>query len=487
MIRVMMTLLLITGRLMAQQADPDPRLLGLALMRARGELELADSTYARTRHLFERRMVSASELEERSAERERAAIEVLERWSALTAAMPRLRVVRAIKARAADGALVARLQIAALGEEALGVHLPEPLPHDLLARLRTMTPVDAFVSVKDEPGLGGTSIGVPYEQRVAAGVATVVRQFEFRLLRDVDAVVVSLASGGRVDERKVWLEADVTGVVAVQPVPFSQEADLGAEAVYDLTIERTGGDDAPLRLLVSNLPPAVAYGFTDAESGARIGQLRFGAGEHARRVRLTVSLPPGDGGALAVDSAYRFLMIAAPRRDGGRGAEAHRSATEWREDGAGVAELEVVPRGVGRAELRVFNLFHEATAEEGVELEAIVRNAGSRVLDRVRVLSELPPGWSASSEPEEVRDLEPNGERAVRVALTPVPGAELGDYEARLQIDGTSGRTRLTGDPTVIRVRLRARSGAVATVLLLGAVLAGAAGAVMLTRRLASR
>jgi hypothetical protein len=487
MIRVLMTLLLVAGRLVAQQADPDPRLLGLAVMRARGELELADSIYARTLHLFDRRMVSAAELEARSAERERAAIEVLERWSALTAAMPRLRVVRAIKARTADGGIVARLQIAALGEEALGVRLPEPLPDDLLARLRTTTPIDAFVSVKDEPGLGGTSIGVPYEQRVAAGAATVLRQLEFRLLRDVDAVVVSLASGGRVDERKVWLEADVTGVIAVQAMPFSQEADLGAEAVYDLTIERTGGDDVPLRLMVFDLPPAVAYGFADAESGARIRQLRFGAGEHERRVRLTLSLPQRDGGALVVDSAYRFLMLAAPERDDGRGAGAQRSAADWREDGAAVAELEVVPRGVGRAELRVFNLFHEVTEGEGVEVEAIVRNAGSRVLDRVRVLSELPPGWSVSSDPAEVRGLEPDAELAVRVALTPVPGAELGDYEARLQIDGAAGRTRLTGDPTVIRVRLRARSGAVATILLLGAVVAGAAGAVMLTRRLASR
>jgi len=56
-----------------------------------------------------------------------------------------------------------------------------------------------------------------------------------------------------------------------------------------------------------------------------------------------------------------------------------------------------------------------------------------------------------------------------------------------LHIQGTSGRTRLTTDATVIRVRVQARSGSLAIGALLGALLLAATAAVILTRRLARR
>jgi uncharacterized membrane protein len=86
-----------------------------------------------------------------------------------------------------------------------------------------------------------------------------------------------------------------------------------------------------------------------------------------------------------------------------------------------------------------------------------------------------------------VRELAPGTEVPVRLTMTAAAGADLGDYEARLRIQGTSGRTRLTTDATVIRVRVQARSGSLAIGALLGALLLAATAAVILTRRLARR
>ena len=478
----------------AQQPEHDPRALSLALLRARTELTLADSAFARTHQLFDRRLVSQAELEASGVARERAAIAVMAQWVALTAASPRLRVIRAHKARGRDGGIVVRLRVAAPAIEWESIPGAPALPDDVLARLRASTATETFLSVKDEPGASGTAIGVPYEQRLASGGGSSARDFEFQLLRDVEAVVVSLSSGGRLDERKVWLEANAGGEVVVQSLPFSQEADLGAEAVYDLTIERFGGGDAPLRLAVDGLPSAMAHSFTDAETGARIGQLRFAAGTHQRRVRLALSLPPADAGIIAVDSAYRFLVLAAPaagtgeRPDDASGASAAgKDATSWRHAGAGAAELELVTRGVGRVELRAFNLFLEAEESVPAEVPVTVRNTGSRVLDQVRVHTELPPGWSFAAEPTDLRGIAPGDEHVVRLTIHPAPGSELGDYEARLRVDGTSGTSRLTVDPTVIRVRLRARKSGSLHAMLVAAFLATAAGAIVVSRRLGRR
>jgi hypothetical protein len=482
--------LLLATTVSAQESqESDVRLLELALLRARTELEAADSSYERTRLLSARNLASAAELEARATDRERAVLSVLERWTVLSNRASRLRVLSARKARDVEGAVVVRLRLAVAA-----ILPPETsmlaLPEDVRLRLRPAGVAEALVSIKDEPGASGTAIGVPYEQPLPLRRESAA--LEFRLLRDVEAIVVSLESGSRREERKVWLEVDETGAVAVRSVPFAQEADLGGEAVYDLTLERFGSSDVPLRLEIHGLPSEIAHGFTDGESGARIGQLRFQSGEHQRRVRLALQLPGGDAGAIALDSAYRFLVVASPASNGATHGErsAHTAvmrAESWRRAGAGVAELELVARGVGRAEVRAFNLFHELDEGRPLEIDVPIRNGGSRTLDRARVEADLPAGWSAIAEPAELLDIPPGGELPARLTITPPSSAELGDYEVRLRVDGSAGRRRLTSEPTVLRLRLRARRSGATAAMMLGALLAVGAAAVITTRRIAMR
>jgi hypothetical protein len=485
MIRVALLLLLAANipALAQQHAEPDPRLLSLALLRARAELTQADSAYVRTLHLRDRDLISAAELEARLADRERAALGVMERWVALTAAEPRLRVIHAFKRRAASGEMMARIRVM--------IDPPSPpvdvAPADLRDLIESVAPSSGpvFVSLKDEVGSGGTAIGVPYQYRWRAA-HDAIRDIEFRLLRDVDAVVVSLASAGRREEHKVWLEADVSGTITVQPHPFSQEADVGAEASYELGLERFGGDDRPVRLTIEGLPASIPHAFFDPESGARIAQLRFDVGQRQRKLRLTLSMPAPDAAALVIDSAYRFMVIASSD-DERLASVAGGVPDEIRSYGAGVAELEVVPRGVGRAELRASNLFHELHEGEIVELAITVRNIGTRALDQVRLTVEGPSGWNVESVPAELRAVAPNTEQAVRLTLIPGAGAELGDFEARLRLDGSSGSARIVVQPTIVRLRLRARTGGMATAALLGGLLLLAAGGVGMARRIGNR
>jgi hypothetical protein len=468
----------------AQLPGDDRRSFVFALMQARSQLELADSNYARTRHLYERRLVSTTELEASRAERERAMLDLLERWAESTASAPRLRVLRALKTRSAQGAPVVRLQVSVGSVEALGSFL-DSLPPEVRRRLDSARPAAAYLSVKDEPGAGGTAIGLPYERRIPFDSG--VRETEFKLLRDVDALVVALSSGGFTDERKVLLEADVSGAITVQSLPFSQEVDLGAEAQYEVTVERMSADPEPLRLSVHGLPPSITYHFTEMETGARVGQLRFSPDESRRSLRLTLSVPAVEAGGPSPDSAYRFLVLAASRDlevDESSGAS---DGARWREMGAGVAELEVVPRGVGRAELRVLNLFHEVVEGRSLAVDVIVRNAGSRALDQVRIATDLPPGWLADANPREILELPPGEEQRVTMTVTPAKTAELGDYEARLRLEGSSGRTKIAVEPTVLRVRVRGQSGGFTTVLLLVALVAVGVATLIFVRRISAR
>lgn len=478
---VLVALTAAAAPLCAQPALTDPRVASIGLLRARSELIQAESAYARIRHLHERHLVSSVELEASAAERERATLGLIEQWLAASSATPGVRVVRAFKGRDVHGRIVARVRLWMAGateRTAIGLSLPD----EIRARVRESLAGDLFVSVKDESGADGTAIGVPYEHRIAGAEHATEAVVVFRLLRDVDAVVVAVTSNGRAEERKVWLETDVGGAIAIHPVPFAQEADLGTDAIYELTLERFGGNDVPIRLALNGLPPAMAHAFTDAETGARIGQLRFAAGEHARRLRLTLSLPDASAGAFTVDSAYRFTVIASAGGDPPAMTIAGVAA-----GARGVAELELVPRGVGRAELRIFNLFHEVDEGTSLTLPVAVRNSGTRAIDHLRVQADVPAGWTVVSAPAELRDIAPGSEEPLRLTIAPAGGVGIGDYELRLSLDGAAGRTRLSTAPAVVRTRIRARRGWIATATIVAALLFAAGGGVVLTRRLGHR
>ena len=105
----------------------------------------------------------AAELEARATERERAALAVLERWSAFSSSAPKLRVLSARKARDRDGGPIVRVRIAS-EETWLQPAGIQDLPRELRDRLGAADAMHAYLSIKDEPGISGTAIGVPYER-----------------------------------------------------------------------------------------------------------------------------------------------------------------------------------------------------------------------------------------------------------------------------------------------------------------------------------
>jgi uncharacterized membrane protein len=135
----------------------------------------------------------------------------------------------------------------------------------------------------------------------------------------------------------------------------------------------------------------------------------------------------------------------------------------------------------------VLNLFHEVVEGRSLAVDVIVRNAGSRALDQVRIATDLPPGWLADANPREILELPPGEEQRVTMTVTPAKTAELGDYEARLRLEGSSGRTKIAVEPTVLRVRVRGQSGGFTTVLLLVALVAVGVATLIFVRRISAR
>jgi len=159
-------------------------------------------------------------------------------------------------------------------------------------------------------------IGSPYKIRIPSIELGQTAVADFKLLKDVESVKVSLMYNGGSESMNVYLEKDASAnIVDIISTHFSQEADLGSSATFDLTLERFSTSDNIYQLLVLNLPRQVSTDFLDLETNARLSQLRFNQGVNIRKLSLKTYLPDRDDDDIVIDQPIEFYAVVLTVRN----------------------------------------------------------------------------------------------------------------------------------------------------------------------------
>jgi uncharacterized membrane protein len=271
---------------------------------------------------------------------------------------------------------------------------------------------------------------------------------------------------------------------------FSQEAELGATASFDLTLEPFSQSADTYALEVAGLPAQIGRTFRDPTSSARLSQLRFTESTATRRAALEVSLPDRPTDEVKMDTPIPFFVVVAPRAVAER--ESFSAPRTWREEelaslGVGFVRLELVPRGRGRLLVRAPLLFHSVDPGEAVTARLEVVNEGTRRLDSVEVKLDAPPGWERVAEPALLPALGVGEERPVEIRVRPAPGTASGRYEVRVRTSALSDNQPVTGEDKTLTVEIRPEGNTLATVLLLILLVGVVGGIVVLGIRLSRR
>jgi hypothetical protein len=442
----------------------DDQFRSLGLIRAEAEYMRASAAVERNRQLRSRGFLSAQQLEDAEAQFGRARVDYMQQALTVISQGSHITIVRAVKHRGQDERNYLSLTLAESGGNLDARHARAILGDSSLAALQAADVGGVYVSIKSEAGATGATIAWPYEMHLNAAGTLTERTARFRLLRDVDEVVVSVAHGDKVDERKVLLEQDASAnLVAIETAEFSQEADLGTQVTFPLRLTRFAHDEKVYHLQVDGLPGDVTYEFRDPDTRARLNQLRFAAGSSRKSLHLVLSLPLRASASLAVDAPIALYVAAF------EASSADRPVTERPANGAnrvgadgptrvlaGRSRLELIPRGIARGELAMINLYHEIASGDSVSFDAVVRNTGSRVLRAVRLVVEAPSGWTARVEPSQWKEMAVGVEAKVGVTLTPPALSTSGDYEARLRLESTASDKRMESEDKIVRVHVNA-------------------------------
>lgn len=440
------------------QGDTEAALL-LDLKKTRADYEVSYQKFRNDTKLFEEKAISANdfnrsknELLSKEVDYQKLILKLISQQSYIT-------VERAVKYQDSRGnrkvkitlksALEGNEEYLSQFQEHFDVFTPE---------MRSGKIYNIYVSLVDNESK--TIIGSPYEYRVPVIELGKMADADFELLKDAENLTVSLNYNNRKDDKNIYLKKDASmSVIDITSMQFSQEADLSNKASYDITLERFSTSDDVYRLEIKNLPRQITYDFTDG--GSKVTQIRFAQGINVKKLSLQVYLPDRDDEEIVIDQPIKFQVEAVTATNGEK---------------AGSEQLEIIPRGKGRIEVRANNLYHQITTGKKVEMDVTVRNGGSRRLDNIKVSTEKPLGWEATVEPDIIRSLDPEKEQTVRITIIPPKDGGVGAQEVKIKTEAMADNRKVDTEDKTVRIQVNAATslfGTLALILLLIAFIGG--------------
>ena len=442
----------------AQGGDGEAALL-LDLKKIRAEYEVARQKYENDTKLFEEKAISLNdhnrsrnELLSKEVDYQKLILKLISQQSYIT-------VEKAVKYQNAKGDRRVRVTLKSALEgneeylsqfkEHFDVFTPE---------MRSGKIYNVYVSLVDNESK--TIIGAPYEFRVPSIDLGKMAEADFELLKDAENLTVALNYNNRKDEKNIYLQKDASmNVVDILSMQFSQQADLSSTATYEISLERFSTSEDVYRLQVTGLPRQITYDFTD--TGSKVTQIRFAQGVNVKKLLLQIYLPDRDDEQVVIDEPIKFQV------------EVISAATE---QSAGKEQLEIIPSGRGKIEVRASNLYHETTSGKEVEMEVTVRNGGSRRLDNIKLTTEKPLGWQTVITPEVIRSLDAEKEETVTIRIIPQKEGGAGAQEVKIKTEAMADNRKVATEDKVVRIQVNASTslfGTLSLIVLLIGVVAG--------------
>jgi hypothetical protein len=257
-------------------------------------------------------------------------------------------------------------------------------------------------------------------------------------------------------------------------------------------LERFSNENDVFRLAVVNLPRQISYNFLDPTSSQsqRLSQVNFTQGVTSMQLALTAFLPERSDSQVEIDKTIEFYALVLPQ-DVWRDLQPLDNRTFTTEEienlNAGVAKLELIPRGVGRIEVRALNLYHEIKTDEDVAMEVTVLNDGTRRLDNIRIRTSVPPSWKYTIDPDVIPSLLPAKDTIVKLEFLPPEGVGVGDYEVTIQTQALADNRPVETQDKTVRIHVSARTNLLLSGILVMSVIGMVIGivwyGVKLTRR----
>ncbi len=461
----------------------------LSLKKAQLSLEEMKGDFDRSLKLKEEGLISEEDFARKRTAYLQAQVNYQEALIRFMGAEARISVASAVKFQDKAGKKFVRVslrysskELKALAE--LNIDAEDLFPLDFLKEIK-----DVFISLRSEDKI----ISNPYEKSIPSLALEEEKDVTFQLLKDVESLDVNVFYSGKNETTSVYLQKGLSAnIVTINSAQFSQEADLESQATFDLSLEKFSGEANIFRLQIINLPRQITYEFIDPQTQARLSQIKFTEETTSMQLSLRLYLPKNADDQVVMDKPIEFSALALDNEQAVRLQEmlaqgATIGLKEIEDLKAGNVHLELMPRGVGKREVQAVNLYHEIKVGENVEMEVRIVNSGTRLLNNIRIFSELPLNWKAEVLPDLIASLEQDQEKIVSIKFIPPDDVSVGDYDLRIRTECIADNRRVESEDKIVRVHLSAKTNVLGITLLIALLIGLLVGIVVfgikLTRR----
>jgi hypothetical protein len=463
----------------------DERFKSLYLEKVLSDYRVQKEEFKRQNLLHEKGLISTREYAQSEAAFKSAQITYQQAVLSLAFERPHITIDKGIKYQGKDGRKRVKLT---LRNTTGGLVEGRKLELEDLEGIRTDRISNVYVSLLNEQT---SIISRPYEAKVESMPYNIPVTIDFYLLQDLDNVTVRCVFGDKTEEKRIFLQKDESANrVLLAAGQFSQEADLGSRANYDLTLELFSSSDNVYKLDVFNLPMQVACDFLEAQTNARLSQVKFTQDVNTRKINLVLYLPDRyDSTSFVIDTPLRFFAAAIPREAAEKVVDKERTYTPAEFDRMNISyvRLELVPRGVGKIEVRAVNFYQELKPGEQVQMTLTVVNDGTRRLDNIKVRAEAPLSWTSVVAPDLITSLLPGKEENIAVTVTPPSDVSVGDFETTLKTEAFASNRKVDSEDKKIRIHVSSSANILGTtalvLLLVGLLVAVVVFGVRLSKR----
>lgn len=463
----------------------DERFKSLYLEKVQSDYKVQREEFDRQKMMHDKALISDKEFHESESRFKAAQITYQQAILSLAFEQPHITIDKAVKYQSRDGKKRVRLTLI---NTTGGLVEGKKIQLEDFEGIRTDQISNVYVSlINDQRAI----ISRPYEAKVASMPCNHPVIVDFFLLQDVDNVTVKCVYGDKSEEKKIYLQKDESAnKVLLTSEQFSQEADLGTRANYDLTLELFSSTENVYKLEVFNLPRQIAFDFFEAQTNARLSQVKFSQDINARKLSLAIYLPDRyDSTSLIIDQPISFYATAIPQEKleiaGAR--EKKYSASDLEKMKVSFVRLELVPRGIGCIQVRATNFYQELNPGEKVQMNLTIYNDGTRRLDNIKVKAEVPLNWNSSIDPDLISSLLPGKEEQISITITPPTDVSIGDYEATIRTESYANNRKVESEDKKIRIHIASSVNifgtAILIILLIGALIGLVVFGIRLSRR----
>ncbi|MCB5250359.1 MAG: NEW3 domain-containing protein [Candidatus Cloacimonadales bacterium] len=421
---VLLFLYFVLGTLNAQtyqEYNPnDERFKIIALEKAKIRLDNSERDFIAAKKLYEDNFISKDELNLYELQYKTDKLNYDQYMLSVIFDNPYINIMKAVKTKNENDEIFVDLTIK--NSTGSNYALETAMMDDMAGtKLDATEMFNLYVSIKD---LDRSIISQPYEHHVKKLKLNEEYTMHFKLLKDVESVVISTNYGDKIDEKQILLtkKQDIN-LVTIRSDIYAQEIEMGQMATFKLSMEYFGDNRQSFLAELAGLPDKYIWDIVSTQSNVAMSRLAFSPAEAQQTYALRIRVPEKIGENAELDKPIEFKLLLKNTQN----------------DIVGSVDLEIAATAKASMKLIVNNLYWKGNDTETINFSQIyLENEGMKPISNISAEIFLPAEWEYEISPKRIEQLNPSARLPIDIKIKTPKSVLPGIYQIKFKMVGNN-------------------------------------------------